>query len=52
MDELRRREGLYACVVEGERYDIGTPKEFVKTVVGYGLGGPYGEELRRYLKLL
>jgi UTP--glucose-1-phosphate uridylyltransferase len=36
METLIQREGLYACVVKGERYDIGIPQEFVKTVACFG----------------
>ena len=46
MNELGKSEGMYACIVEGERFDIGTPQEYLKTVVGYGLRGPYGDELK------
>jgi len=38
METLMQQEGLYACVVEGERYDIGVPQEFVKTVARFGSG--------------
>ncbi|MFQ6042646.1 MAG: sugar phosphate nucleotidyltransferase [Candidatus Poribacteria bacterium] len=36
METLMRQDGLYACVVKGERYDIGIPQEFVKTVACFG----------------
>ncbi len=31
METLMQQDGMYACVVKGERYDIGTPQEFIKT---------------------
>ena len=36
METLMRQDGLYACIVKGERYDIGIPQEFVKTVARFG----------------
>ncbi|HIE26360.1 TPA: UTP--glucose-1-phosphate uridylyltransferase [Candidatus Poribacteria bacterium] len=36
MATLMQQDGLYACVVKGERYDIGIPQEFVKTVARFG----------------
>jgi UTP--glucose-1-phosphate uridylyltransferase len=36
MANLMQQDGLYACVVKGERYDIGIPREFIKTVARFG----------------
>jgi len=36
METLIQKDGMYACLVKGERYDIGTPQEFVKTVANFG----------------
>lgn len=35
METLMKKEGMYACLVEGERYDIGTPQEYVKTIANF-----------------
>jgi UTP--glucose-1-phosphate uridylyltransferase len=37
MATLMQEDGMYACIVKGERYDIGIPQEFVKTVARFGL---------------
>jgi len=36
LDRLRREEGLAACVVRGERFDIGTPDGYRRTLLEYG----------------
>ena len=36
METLMQQDGLYACIVKGERYDIGIPQEFVRTVARFG----------------
>jgi len=36
METLMEKEGMYARLVAGERYDIGTPQEYVKTVANFG----------------
>ena len=41
METLMEREGLYAHEVHGQRYDIGIPEEFIRTVTSFGLKGPY-----------
>lgn len=37
METLIEKEGLYAYEVNGQRYDIGVPEEFIKTVTTFGL---------------
>ena len=37
METLMQQDGMYACVVKGERHDIGTPQEFIKTITSFGL---------------
>jgi len=48
METLMEREGLYACEVQGQRYDIGIPEEFIRTIMSFGLKGPY----ENYIKSL
>lgn len=36
MDRLRQEEGFCGCVVEGRRFDIGTPEAYRQTVTGFG----------------
>ena len=39
METLIENEGLYAYEVNGQRYDIGVPEEFIKTVATFGSKG-------------
>ncbi len=41
METLMQKDGMYACLVKGERYDIGTPQEFVKTVANFAFKNTY-----------
>jgi UTP--glucose-1-phosphate uridylyltransferase len=34
---LNRREPVYACIIEGKRYDIGNKMDYLKTIVEFGL---------------
>ena len=45
METLMEREGLYAYEVHGQRYDIGIPEEFIRTVTSFGLKGPYERQI-------
>jgi len=48
METLIEGEGLYAYKIHGQRYDIGIPEEFIRTVISFGLKGPY----ENYIKSL
>ena len=37
LDRLRKQEGYYAYETDGERYDIGTPEVYAKTMGSYGV---------------
>lgn len=50
METLMEREGLYAYEVDGQRYDIGIPEEFIRTVMGFGLRGPYEHRISEFPK--
>ena len=49
METLMAREGLYAYEVDGQRYDIGIPEEFIKTVFSFGLNSPHGQRIKAEL---
>lgn len=49
METLMEREGLYAYEVDGQRHDMGIPEEFIRTVVSFGLNGPYGQLVKAEL---
>lgn len=49
METLMEREGLYAYEVDGQRYDIGIPEEFVRTVASFGLNSSYKRRLKAEL---
>ena len=34
---LNLRESVYACIIEGKRYDIGNKLDYLKTIVEFGL---------------
>jgi len=38
-----------AAYLQGERWDIGLPHEYLKTLVAYAKRGPYAEEVNRML---
>jgi len=46
METLMEQEGLYAHEVDGQRYDIGIPEEFIRTIVNFALHGPYEQFIR------
>jgi UTP--glucose-1-phosphate uridylyltransferase len=46
MEMLMEREGLYAYEVNGQRHDIGIPEEFIRTVISFGLKGPYEHHIK------
>lgn len=35
LEELRKRDGFLATLVNGRRFDIGTPEAYVQTVATY-----------------
>lgn len=37
---LNRRESVYACIIEGKRYDIGNKMDYLKTIVEFALKRP------------
>lgn len=37
LDEVRASDGMYAYLVDGERFDIGIPEEYRKTLAVFGL---------------
>ena len=41
MDELIRSEGMLGYIVEGERFDIGTPSEYLKSLFRWYLSIPF-----------
>jgi UTP--glucose-1-phosphate uridylyltransferase len=52
---LNKRESIYACIIEGKRYDIGNKMDYLKTIVEFGLKrkefkDPFSEFLRMILK--
>ena len=52
METLMEREGLYAYEVQGQRYDIGIPEEFIRTVMSFGLKGPYKHHIESLIRTL
>ena len=46
MGEVMRQEGMYGYLMHGNRYDIGVPQNFIKTVTAFGLHGPYRGEVK------
>ncbi len=34
---LNKRESVYACIIEGKRYDIGNKMDYLRTIVEFGL---------------
>jgi UTP--glucose-1-phosphate uridylyltransferase len=41
MDALRARDGdFFACRIRGERYDIGVPNEYVRTIAAFSRAAP------------
>lgn len=49
MEELMRQEELYGCLMQGDRYDIGIPQNLLKTLMAFGLHGPYREKVRQVI---
>ncbi len=48
---LMEREALYACVLEGRRYDIGNKIDYLKTIVDFALmRDDFSAEFKAYLR--
>jgi UTP--glucose-1-phosphate uridylyltransferase len=48
---LNKREAIYACIIEGKRYDIGNKLDYLKTIVDFGLKRKeFSKEFKEYLK--
>lgn len=51
MSLLLQREAIYACVLEGKRYDIGSKMDYLKAIVHYGLKrNEFSEEFKEFLR--
>lgn len=51
MSLLLQRESIYACVLKGKRYDIGSKMDYLKAIVQFGLKRrEFSAEFRDYLK--
>ena len=48
---LNKREAIYACNIQGRRYDIGNKLDYIKTIVDFALKRPeFKEEFITFLK--
>ncbi|HHY40277.1 MAG TPA: UTP--glucose-1-phosphate uridylyltransferase, partial [Syntrophaceticus sp.] len=53
LGELVKTQPIYACVFNGERYDVGDKLGFLEATVMYALANPeLGPEFRKFLKNL
>ncbi len=51
MSLLLQRESIYACVLQGKRYDIGSKMDYLKAIVHFGLKRKeFSAEFKEYLK--
>jgi UTP--glucose-1-phosphate uridylyltransferase len=50
MGEVMRQEGMYGYLVQGNRYDIGIPQNFIQTITAFGLHGPYREQVEGVIR--
>lgn len=50
---LCQREGMYSCLLEGKRYDIGNKLDYIKTTIDFALNREeFAEGVRNYMKEL
>ncbi len=47
MGEVMLQEGMYGYLVQGNRYDTGNPQDLLKTIVAWGLRGPYRKAIEQ-----
>lgn len=48
---LLSQQPVYACLIEGKRYDIGNKMDYLKTIVEFGLKRPeFAREFRQFLE--
>ncbi len=53
LDQLAREEPVYGVLVEGERFDVGTPEGFLAANLALGLRDPrYGKQLAAFARRL